>query len=324
MSEHTQADVRPTGIAWDPLCLAHQPGRGHPECPERCAALLRGIREGVPPDRVRELSVRPATESEILACHTPEYVEIVKDDVRDTVRCLRTGDTDLSDQSLEAALMAAGCVISAADAVLDGSVTNAFCPVRPPGHHAESDAGMGFCIFNNVAVAVRHVQSVRGIDRVLVADWDLHHGNGTQEIFYDDPSVYFFSTHQWPCYPGSGKAGQRGIGHGRGFTRNCPFPLGSGRTEILGAFREVLVPAMRQFRPQFVFVSAGFDGHADDPLGSLLLQDDDYAELTGVVLDIAAEHADDRLVSVLEGGYHLGALERLGAVHVAALAGCDR
>jgi acetoin utilization deacetylase AcuC-like enzyme len=204
--------------------------------------------------------------------------------------------------------------------VVERRVKNAFCAVRPPGHHAEAARGMGFCLFNNAALAARHAQQQHGLGRVLIVDWDVHHGNGTQEIFYEDSSVFYFSIHQSPLYPGTGARAETGAGAGRGTTLNCPFPAGAGRAEILPAFREQLVPAMESFRPELVIVSAGFDSREGDPLGGLRLTDEDFEELTRLLLDLAKRHAGERLVSILEGGYHLPGLARAAAAHVQALA----
>jgi acetoin utilization deacetylase AcuC-like enzyme len=191
--------------------------------------------------------------------------------------------------------------------------------LRPPGHHARPAQAMGFCLLNNVAVAAAHAVS-RGLSRVLVLDWDVHHGNGTQDIFYDDGSVFFFSTHQSPLYPGTGAADETGIGAGEGTTLNCPLPAGSGRREIFGAFENKLLPAMEKFRPEFVFISAGFDSRRGDPLGDFTLGDEDFADLTKQMLDLANEHAKGRVVSVLEGGYNLAGLASAATAHVRALA----
>jgi len=179
---------------------------------------------------------------------------------------------------------------------------------------------MGFCVFNNVAIASRYAQRVHGVERILIVDWDVHHGNGTQAIFYDDPSVFYFSTHQWPCYPGTGTASETGRGPGKGYTHNCPFPAGSGREELVGAFRERLVPAARAFRPDFVMVSAGFDAARDDPIGNFFLTAEDFSDLTSIVMGIADTYAHGRLVSVLEGGYRLEGLAAAAGVHVQRLA----
>jgi len=205
------------------------------------------------------------------------------------------------------------------DAVVEGRAQNAFCVVRPPGHHANADRGMGFCIFNNVALAARYAQRRHGLERVLIADWDVHHGNGTQDIFYADGSVFFFSTHQHPWYPGTGSAEETGEGAGRRTTLNCPFPAGSGRAEILGAFQQKLLPAARNFKPDLVLISAGFDSRAGDPLGGFTLSDGDFADLTALLLEIAGSYAGGRLVSVLEGGYSLEGLAAAAEAHVKAL-----
>jgi acetoin utilization deacetylase AcuC-like enzyme len=220
---------------------------------------------------------------------------------------------------LDIALEAAGGVMNAVDAVLERRAKNAFCAVRPPGHHASAVRGMGFCVFNNIAVAARYAQRKHGIGNILIADWDVHHGNGTQDIFYNDGSVFFFSTHQSPWYPGTGARDETGEGPGRGTTLNCPLPAGSGRTDIVGAFREPLVRAMDDFKPELVLISAGFDSRLGDPLGQFRLTDEDFADLTRMLMDIADEHADGRMVSVLEGGYSLDGLAAGVSAHVTTL-----
>ena len=255
-----------------------------------------------------------------MLCHTPEYVQLVRREIAAGARMLSTGDTAVSEKSLEVALEAAGGLLNAVDAVVGREAKNAFCVVRPPGHHASPDRGMGFCIFNNIAIAARYAQKKHGIGKVLIADWDVHHGNGTQDTFYRDGSVFFFSTHQSPWYPGTGKTWETGEGKGRGTTLNAPFPAGAGRVEIVGAFRDKLVKLANEFKPELVMISAGFDSRLGDPLGKFTLDDRDFADLTGILLEIAERHAGGRLVSVLEGGYSLEGLGAAAASHVEALA----
>ncbi len=270
----------------------------------------------------RRMQPRPSEKVDtdtLCLCHGPEYVALAEREITDGRRMLSTGDTHVGKGSLVAAREATGAVCAAVDTVLSGEVGQAFCVLRPPGHHACPDRGMGFCIFNHVAVASRHAIRRRGLGRVLIADWDVHHGNGTQDIFYGDPDVLFFSTHQSPWYPGTGTTAETGSGAGTGSTINCPLPAGSGRAEILGAFRERLLPAAEAFQPDLVMVSAGFDSRLGDPLGRFRLRDEDFREITLLVREIADQHAEGRLVSVLEGGYSLEGLAAGVASHVAAL-----
>jgi acetoin utilization deacetylase AcuC-like enzyme len=214
-----------------------------------------------------------------------------------------------------------GASLKAVDAVVSGTVANAFCALRPPGHHATADRGMGFCIFNNAALAARYAQRVHGLERVVIIDWDVHHGNGTQDIFYEDPGVFYFSTHQHPWYPGSGLSHETGRGPGEGYTLNVPLPSGAGMEEIGGAFTKLFRKKMNLFRPDLVIISAGFDSREGDPLGQFTLSDADFAELTRILLDLAHETAGGRLVSLLEGGYNLTGLASAVTSHVKALRG---
>ncbi|HYL38789.1 MAG TPA: histone deacetylase [Bryobacteraceae bacterium] len=304
-----------TGLLADAACKEHHTGRHHPERPERFDAAL-GALDGL---ELFKIEPRVATEDEIALCHRREYIRLVEREVMTGFHELSTGDTLISTRSLDAALRAAGGVLNAVDAVADKKVQNAFCIVRPPGHHATPIRGMGFCVFNSIAIAARYAQRKHGIGRVLIADWDVHHGNGTQEIFYTDGSVFFFSTHQHPWYPGTGLPDETGEGPGMGMTLNCPFPAGAGRKEILGAFQNELAPAADEVKPELVLISAGFDSREHDPLGNFLLTDADFADLTRVMLEIAARHAGGRVVSVLEGGYNLAGLASAVRAHVEAL-----
>ena len=306
-----------TALIADPLFRDHLAGRQHPERPERFDAVLNGLSRAGLLDRMLLLEARTATGDELLLCHTAEYLKTVRRDVESGRRYLSTGDTDITPNSWDVATRAVGGVLNAVDAVLSGSARNAFCAVRPPGHHANAARGMGFCLFNNAAIAARYAQRNHGVGRVLIVDWDVHHGNGTQDIFYRDASVFYFSSHQWPLYPGTGRADETGDGPGEGATMNFPFPAGAGRREILGAVENHLLPAAARFQPDLVLISAGFDSRVGDPLGRFTLTDIDFADLTRAVMGIAG----GRVVSVLEGGYNLAGLASAAAAHVAALLG---
>src|ERR1035441_4511847 len=304
--------MQPTALAADPICRGHL---HHLERPERFDAVLDGLGGAGVLDRLLPLDSRAATEEELLLCHTPQYLRTAKQDVEAGLARLSTGDTDITAHSWDAALHAAGSALNAVDAVVSGRARNAFCNVRPPGHHSNAGRGMGYCLLNRVAMEVSYAARWHGLDRVLIVDWDVHHGNGTQDIFYSDPSVFFFSSHQWPLYPGTGRADESGVGAAHGTTMNFPFPAGAGREEILGAVENSLMPAARRFRPDLVLISAGFDSRIGDPLGRFTLTDADFADLTRTVMELA----EGRVVSVLEGGYSLEGLASAAAAHVAAL-----
>ena len=313
----------PTALVYDEFYKQHLAGLQHPECPARCDAILQALTDAGLDERLLRIQPQPATEQQILACHTAEYFHIARRDVQAGLSVLSTGDTELTRASFDAALLAAGGAIAAVDAVVAGRARNAFCLVRPPGHHATPDRGMGFCLFNNVAIAARHAQVAHGItvEKVLIVDWDVHHGNGTQEIFYADPTVFYFSTHETPWYPGTGAPDETGRGEGVGTTLNCPFPPDAGREEILGAYREKFLPAADAFQPELVLISAGFDCRYGDPLGHFMLLDDEFAEMTQMLMDLADRHADGRVVSALEGGYNLDGLAQAATAHVRTLTG---
>lgn len=314
----------PALLVTDPLFERHKTGPRHPECPERYLSILKSLTSL----GVDILSPRDAEEREILSCHTQGYLQILKNDIQECIAsgiedgkyCLSTGDAQICPESYKVAIRAAGAVITGVDAVMKGVAKSVFCLVRPPGHHACSDKGMGFCLLNNIAIGAKYARDASGVKKILIVDWDVHHGNGTQEIFYSDPSVFYFSTHQAGLYPGTGLESETGSGKGRGFTMNCPIEPGPGsRDFVFEAFKERLVPAMEKFKPELVMISAGFDAHVNDPLGSFNLTDDDFRDLTQIVKQIAATYSNGRIVSVLEGGYNLKAIASAAKAHVAAL-----
>lgn len=310
---------RPSALIYDPVFLLHDAGPMHPESPGRCEAVIRGIQSTVPDSAYTVLRPRRALDEEILLVHTQAYLDLVKQEIQAGYTSLSTGDTNISVHSLESALHAAGAVCVAADFVMENN-GRAFCAVRPPGHHASADRGMGFCVFNNAAIGARYAQKKWSLNRILIADFDLHHGNGTQDIFYEDPSVFFFSTHQWPCFPGTGRRSEKGAGKGIGCTLNRPFPPGSGAAEIVEAFENDLVQAMDQFRPELVVISAGFDGRVGDPVGNFQLKDADFRRLTAILCRISRRYSSGRIVSVLEGGYGLAGIQNAAAQHFMELA----
>jgi acetoin utilization deacetylase AcuC-like enzyme len=308
-----------TALLADPVCREHDTGAGHPERPERFDAVLAALAAAGLREKMPVLEPRAVTTDDLLLVHAAEYIALAEREIRGGQENLSTGDTAISRHSWDAALKAAGSALAAVDGVISGKVKRAFCVVRPPGHHANADRGMGFCIFNNIALAARHAQRRHGLARVLIVDWDVHHGNGTQDIFYEDGSVFFFSTHQHPWYPGTGRAEETGTGAGKGTTLNCPLPAFSGREKIFACFEEKLLPAADKFRPELVLISAGFDSREGDPLGHFLLKDEDFSDLTRLVSGIAERHAGGRVVSLLEGGYNLKGLASAATAHVAAL-----
>ena len=308
-----------TGLVYHPAYLDHDMGAGHPESPNRLRAILQQLERSGTAGRVRKIEPRKAEDEWITQIHSPSYVAALNTHQPASGRVALDADTSMSPGSLPAAYLAAGGALAAVDAIMRGDVEHAFCAVRPPGHHAETAKAMGFCLFNNVAIAARYVQKKYGLNRVLIVDWDVHHGNGTQHSFEQDPSILFFSTHQYPHYPGTGRATERGTGAGEGFTINVPMEAGDGDDEYHAIFLNVLLPAAEAFKPEFVIISAGFDAHRDDPLASMGLTEAGYSDLTGLVVGIAKRHAQGRLLSALEGGYNLTALGASVDAHLKVL-----
>jgi acetoin utilization deacetylase AcuC-like enzyme len=315
-----------TALITHPDFLLHDTGSYHPERPERMTSILArlGVSEDGSTDEtpagLRRLSPSAADETQVKAVHDAAYFDAVWGWCEKGYKNLPTGDTAICPASEAVARLAAGAGVTAVDSVLSGEVDNVFCAVRPPGHHAESDRGMGFCIYNNAAVAARHAQSRHGAERVAILDWDVHHGNGTQEIFEDDPSIYYFSIHQSPLYPFTGMKWERGTGEGEGYTLNVPVSAGSGDEVFIDALSHRIVPAMRAFQPDFFILSAGFDAHLDDPLSGTLVTDEGFRTMSRIMLDFADEACGGRMVSMLEGGYDLETLGRCVADHVNLMA----
>jgi len=295
-----------TGVVIDPRYQEHDAGFGHPERPARVRALLESLAKSTRPGLVR-VEPRPATPEELARVHSPEHIGRVGATAGLQFFAFDP-DTQVSAASYGTALLAAGGVLELLDAIMAGEVDNGFAAVRPPGHHAEATHAKGFCLFNNLAVGVEHLRRRHGLERVMVVDWDVHHGNGTQHSFADDPGVLYVSTHQYPFFPGTGAPEEAGTGAGEGFTVNLPLPATCGDGDYLELFARFVDPIGRQFQPQFLLVSAGFDAHVRDPLGGMRVSTEAFGVMARVLLDLARDHAGGRLAAVLEGGYDLQAL----------------
>lgn len=320
-----------TALIYHPIYLKHDTGPHHPERISRLQSILRKLKKTGLIDKVRLIEPRAASIEEIALVHSKDYVLGIKDacsrlafsNLAETPHPfppLRTGedrvrgnifldpDTVVSKDSFEAGLFAAGAVIEAIELVSDKGFDNAFCMVRPPGHHARPSQAMGFCMFNNIAIGARYIQKNFKINKILIVDWDVHHGNGTEEVFYKDDTVFYISLHQYPHYPGTGSKECTGEGKGKGYNLNIPMREGSGDAEYIKAFKEIIIPRLEDFKPEFILISAGFDGHRDDPLSSLNLTEHGYREMTNILKEAAGLYSGNRIVSVLEGGYNLFAL----------------
>jgi len=311
-----------TAIVHHPIFEKHDTGPGHPEMPERYRVVVDALQADENLwNSLKEITPEKASQGVVQAAHTKEHFKRVEGAFANGLDRL-DADTTISMQSFDASLFAAGGAIAAVDAVMQGEARNAFVAVRPPGHHATAERSMGFCIFNNVAVAARYAQNrYKEIDRVAIVDWDVHHGNGTQGIFYTDPTVFFFSMHQYPWYPGTGARGETGHGKGLGSTLNVPVKAFTKAKDQLSAFDAAIGEIASKMKPDMIFLSAGFDAHLTDPLGQLQLEDPDYVAMTRTMLEWADEACGGRLVSCLEGGYNLETLGTTVREHVATLSG---
>jgi acetoin utilization deacetylase AcuC-like enzyme len=310
-----------TAVVHHPVYRQHDTGFGHPESPERHRVVMDALQnDSAFWNSLYSVEAGLADVAAIERCHRQGHFEFVKDAVERGAGML-DADTVISPHSLEAASRGAGGVCNAVDLIVRGDVSNAFVPVRPPGHHATPKRAMGFCLFNNIAIGARYAQNkYPEIEKVAIVDWDVHHGNGTQDIFYDDPTVFFFSMHQYPWYPGTGSEGETGIESGRGFTKNAAIRANMGAREQVEVFASAIETIGKSFSPDLIMISAGFDAHASDPLGQLSLEDEHYIEMTKLIKGWAADTCEGRIVSCLEGGYNLNTLGQTVKAHVSELA----
>ncbi len=307
----------PSGIVYDNRYMEHDTGN-HPESRERLKALYTFLSENGMLNRGCRIEPYPAPAQIIEYVHTRTYREQVEQ-LSNQGGGMLDPDTVVSQRSFHIALLAVGGLLASIDAIVEAKVKNALCLVRPPGHHALPDRGMGFCLFNNIAVAARYLQKEHRFEKIAIVDWDVHHGNGTQSIFYDDPTVYYFSIHQYPHYPGTGTETETGTGRGKGSTMNIPCPPGTDGETIRSIFSRRFIPAIRTFKPEFMLISAGFDAHEDDPLAQLRLRTVDYRKLTELLVSCAGDVCNGRILSTLEGGYALSALNASVFEHLSAL-----
>lgn len=315
--------MRKTGLVYHEDYLRHDAGMGHPERPERLESIVKHLIETKLLEKLVRINPYPAEIEWIATIHNNDYIDSIKHACEQGYHHL-DADTGICADSYQIALLAAGGAMAAADAVMDKKIDNVFCTVRPPGHHAERNRAMGFCLFNNIAIAARYLQKKHQIEKVLIVDWDVHHGNGTQNTFYNDPTVFYFSIHQWPHYPGTGLHTEKGIGKGEGFTLNVPLSGGHGNDDYIDIFENQLVPIAKIFEPDFILISAGFDGHLQDPLAGMQLTEKGYAQLTQILVDLADEFCQGRIISLLEGGYNLEMLARSVAAHIEVLLGIQQ
>jgi acetoin utilization deacetylase AcuC-like enzyme len=304
-------------VVVDPEYLKHQTGEFHPERPERIRALL-DLAETLDKKRFPILPPMAASRTDIESCHGADYVKLVEATSNTNLYAL-DGDTITSRDSFGVGLLAVGGFLRLIDAIAAGEAQNGFALVRPPGHHALRDRAMGFCLFNTIAIGAHHIKKTYGAKRIMIMDWDVHHGNGTQDRFYDDPSVLFISTHQFPYYPGTGAVTEVGVNAGEGFTLNIPLPAGCGDAEYMRVFYDLVIPAGKKFAPEWILVSAGFDPHRRDPLGGMEVTEAGFTGMARLLLELADQYAGGKIAFLLEGGYDLAALRKSVAAVLEAM-----
>ena len=310
-----------TGLVYDPVFLRHDTGPGHPECSERLRHGYSYLSQQAWFADLKPLATAVADRKWLQTIHDDAYIDRSKASCDSGQTILDSMDVSISRESYSVALLACGSLLQLADCIIKKELDNGFAMIRPPGHHAEHDQALGFCLFNNVAILARYLQQHHGLDKILILDWDVHHGNGTQHSFEEDPSVLYISTHQYPYYPGTGSVCETGIGRGAGSILNCPMTAGYGDAEYTQAFNEYILPRIDAFRPEFIILSAGFDAHRSDPLGQINLTTEFYGWMTQRIMEKADMYAEGRIISALEGGYHLQMLAECMSEHLQVLAG---
>jgi len=307
------------GIVYHPDYLKHETGTTHPEQPERLRRIFAELKERELLLSLEEIRPKPAPLEWMQRVHDPYYIQRVAELCRRGYPYIDSLDTAVCSRSYEVALLAVGGGLAAAEGLFERGLQRVFCALRPPGHHALPSKAMGFCLFNNIAILARYLQDKYGLHRIFILDWDVHHGNGTQEIFYEDPRVFYFSVHQYPHYPGSGAENEKGRGKGKGYTLNVPLRAGSGDADYQEVFEKKLIPAVEKFAPEIILISAGFDPHREDPLSGMQVTERGFAHMTRTVVELAKQFCQGRIISLLEGGYNLQALASSVAEHIAAL-----
>ena len=312
-----------TGFLYDPRYLNHDTGVGHPERRDRLVATMDYLEKQEWFSKLRQLSPRNVDQKWVEEIHAPDYIARAADACHRGMPYLDVLDVSICEDSYDIAMLAVGGVLQLADQMMAGAICNGFGLIRPPGQHAENRMALGFCLFNNIAILARYLQKQYGLDKILILDWDVHHGNGTQHTFEDDPTVFYVSLHQYPFDPGSGASSETGTGRGRGATLNCPMAAGATDEDYRAAFMAKILPSVKSYKPEVVLISAGFDAHMNDPLAQINLSTGFYGWMSKRMMEVANDHAGGRLISILEGGYDLEALAHCVAKHLTVLSGSE-